>query len=190
MSAVELNLDRLESGRSTLEFDAVLVREDQVLQGQRVEGFSARVRGELDVESMDHKILVHGGFSATRELLCDRCGEPFDLEYPVEVEVLILRQPGRGTDANLGQEVGEGDNWVIHQQQGVVDLTEALLEAVVLDVPQHVVHPEHDELVSLSVGDDQEAEPSDDEAEEIDPRWDALRKLRDDANDDSGPVRN
>ena len=86
--------------------------------------------------------------------------------------------------------IEEGDNWVIHQQQGVVDLTEALLEAVVLDVPQHVVHPEHDELVSLSVGDDQEAEPSDDEAEEIDPRWDALRKLRDDANDDSGPVRN
>ena len=37
--------------------------------------------------------------------------------------------------ADLGQEVGEDDNWVIHQPGGVVDLSEALLEAVVLDEP-------------------------------------------------------
>lgn len=189
MSDVELNLDRLEPGRSSLEIDAELVREDQVLQGARIEGFTARVRGALAVDAMDHKILVHGSLRAVREMPCDRCGELFDLEYPVEVEVLILRQPGRGTDAGLGQEVGEDDNWVIHQPQGVVDLTEALLEAVVLDEPQHVAHPEHEDLVSYSTGDDG-AEDASDEAEEIDPRWAALRELRDDTNDDSGPVRN
>ena len=133
MSAVELNLDRLEPGRSVLEFDAVLVRGDQVFQGHEVPGFRAIVRGELNVDTMDQKILVHGTFSATREMLCDRTGEPFDMEYPVHVEVTVLRTPGRGTDADLGQEVGEDDNWVVHQQGGVVDLSEALLEAVVLD---------------------------------------------------------
>ena len=189
MSAVEFNLDRLEPGCSTLEFDTVLVRENQVLQGHEVPGFSATVRGCLDVESMDHKVLIHGEFSVTRELLCDRTGEPFDLEYPVEIEILVLRSPGRGSDDRLGQEVGDGDNWVIHQPGGRVDLTEALLEAVVLDEPQHVVHPDHEKIVSTSFPGVGAPERSDDEAEEIDPRWAALRELRNDDETDSGPVR-
>ena len=190
MNAVELNLDRLAPGRSTLEFEADLVREDQVLEGHRIEGFSVKVRGELAVDAMDHKILVHGSFRAEREMVCDRCGEPIDLEYPVEIEILVLRQPGRGTDAGRGSEVGEDDNWVIHQPQGVVDLTEALLEAVVLDEPQHVAHPEHAEPVVWSSGNDPAGDAADDGDEEIDPRWAALRQLRDDTKDDSGPVRN
>lgn len=190
MNAVEFNLDRLEPGRSTLEFDTVLVREDQVLQGHHVPGFSAAVRGCLEVETMDHKVRVHGEFKATRELLCDRSGEPFDLEYPVAVEIIVLRSPGRGTDDRLGQEVGEDDNWVIHQPGGPVDLTDALLEAVSLDEPQHVVHPDHRDPVSTSFSEDGTQVRSDDEAEEIDPRWAALQELRDDDNKESGPVRN
>ena len=191
MSSVELNLDRLEPGRSVLEFDKVLVREDQVFQGHEVPGFQVAVRGELSVENMDQKILVHGTFSATREMLCDRTGEPFDLEYPVEVEVIVLRTPGRGTDAELGQEVGEDDNWVIHQPGGVVDLSEALLEAIVLEEPQHVVHPDHQDQVTVTASQEGTEVRTGEDAEEIDPRWEALRALRDDDNDeDSGPVRN
>ena len=191
MSAVELNLDRLEPGRSALEFDTVLHREDQVFQGHEVPGFDVTVRGELAVENMDQKILVHGSFSAKREMLCNRTGEPFDLEYPVEVEVIVLRTPGRGTDAGLGQEVGEDDNWVIHQPGGVVDLSEALLEAVVLDEPQHVVHPDHQDRVKVTVSEEGAEVRTGEDDEEIDPRWEALRALRDkDNEDDSGPVRN
>ncbi len=189
MSAVEFNLDRLEPGRSTLEFDTVLVRENQILQGHEVPGFSAAVKGCLEVDSMDHKVLIHGEFSATREALCNHTGEPFDLEYPVEVEILVLRSPGRGSDEWLGQEVGEDDNWVIHQPGGRVDLTEALLEAVALDEPQHVVHPDHAEIASTSLSGAGASKRSDDEAEEIDPRWAALRELRDDDETDSGPIR-
>lgn len=188
MSAVEINLDRLEPGSSTLEFDTVIVREDQLLQGHEVPGFSVAVRGCLDVDSMDHKVLIHGEFSATRELLCDRTGEPFDLEYPVEVEILVLRNPGRGRDERLGQEVGADDNWVIHQPGGRVDLTEALLEAVALDEPQHVVHPDHDGIVSTSFSGVGASERPDGEAEEIDTRWAALQELRDDETE-SGPIR-
>jgi uncharacterized metal-binding protein YceD (DUF177 family) len=189
MSSVELNLDRLRPGRTSLEFDAELVREDQVLQGHRVPGFTVRVRGELGVDVMDQKILVHGGFSATREMICDRSGEPFELEYPVQIEVLILRRPGRGSDADLGRELGEDDNWVIHQPQGVVDLGEALLEAVVLDEPQHVVHPDHREPVALSFGESGTGDIADEASETVDPRWAALEKLRDE-DEDSGESRN
>jgi len=188
MSAVGFNLDRLEPGRTALEFDTTLVREDQVLQGQRIAGFQAAVRGSLDIDSMDQKVVVHGVFSATRELLCDRTGQAFDMEYPARIEVTILRRMGR--DAILDPEAGEDDNWVIHQSGGVVDLSEALLEAVVLDEPHHVVHPDHINPVSISV-DEQGIHEPDDEAQAIDPRWAALEKLRDgDDQEDSGPVRN
>lgn len=182
MSTVGLNLDRLEAGRSVLEFDTVLARADQLLQGARVPGFQARVRGGLDVDAMDQKILVHGSFLATREVECDRSGEPFDLEYPVEIEVTILRRPGRGSDVDLGQELGEDDNWVIHQTSGAVDLTEAMLEAVVLDRPQHVVHPDYVEPGPVSAGGNGPEGAADDPDDEgLDPRWAALRKLRDQA---------
>ncbi len=163
---VHLHLDRLPPGRSELAIDDVLVREDQVLVGRRVEGFEAHVSGCLTVDNLDQKVLVYGEFRARREMLCDRSGEPFELEYPVAIEVLVHRQPGRGGD----EEVGEDDSWIIHQPGGVVDLTEAFLEAVVLDEPQHVVHPDHrdDPLPALGPKDE----------EEIDPRWEALRKLR------------
>ena len=173
---VELHLDRLPPGRSSLELDHVLVRADQELQGHRVEGFTAKVRGTLDVDAMDHKVLVHGEFEAERDMICDRSGEEFPLAYPVEIEVLVMRQPGRGRD-----EYNEDDNWVIHQPGGLVDLTEALLEAVVLDQPQHVVSPAWQKAEALRLSEaDAEAEESSEDAdtEAIDPRWEALRKLR------------
>lgn len=176
---VQMNLDRLESGRSALELDHRLVREDQVLHGHRVEGFETRVLGTLDVENLDQKILIHGEFMARRTMVCHRSGEAFELDYPVEAEIVVYRTPHRGGDA----EFDEDDNWVVHQPGGVVDLTEGVLEAVVLDEPQHVVHPDHEDEVHVVAGDEDEEESGDDV---IDPRWEALRKLREDDGSGDG----
>ena len=171
---VELNLDRLEPGRSALELDHRLVREDQVLQGHRIEGFETRVRGTLDVDNLDQKILIHGEFTARRTMVCHRSGEPFEMDYPVEAEIVVFCNPQRGSEDAFE----EDDNWVVHQTEGV-------LEAVVLDEPQHVVHPDHEEEVRVVAGDADEAESGDDA---IDPRWEALRRLREgDDGADDGP---
>lgn len=172
---VELHLDRLEPGRSTLELDHRLIREDQILHGHRVEGFTAIVRGELMVDNLDQKVLVHGEFTARREMVCHRSDERFELDYPVQAEIVVYRTPQRGNDA----EFGEDDNWVVHQPSGMVDLTEGVLEAVVLDEPQHVVHPDHADEVHVVSGDVDEDESGDDA---IDPRWEALRKMRDEGD--------
>lgn len=176
---VELHLDRLPPGRSSLELDHELVREDQVYQGHRIEGFTARVRGSLDVDNLDQKVLVHGEFSAIRMMVCDRSGEPFELEYPVDIEILVYRRGQKDSDDG---EVGEGDNWVIQQPGGRVDLTEALLEAVVLEQPQHVVHPDHEgDPLPGAVTEDRPADGG--TSEEIDPRWEALRRLQEEGSD-------
>ena len=176
---VELHLDRLPPGRSALPLDHRLVREDQVLQGHRVEGFEAHASGELDVDTMDQKILVHGEFTARRNMLCDRCGEPVGLDYPVQVEIVIYRTPQRGDDP-----IEDDDNWVIQQASGIVDLNEALLEAVVLDEPQRVVHSDHEEVPAEAAGTVEESV----EDETVDPRWEALRRLREGDGPDEGPT--
>lgn len=177
---VDINLDRLPPGRTALALGHRLVREDQILQGHRIEGFETRVDGELDVDNLDQKVLVHGEFTARRTMVCHRSGEAFELDYPVQAEIVIYRTPQRGNDA----EFGEDDNWVVHQPSGSVDLTEGLLEAVVLDEPQHVVHPDHDQTVHVAIGDADDDEGGDDA---IDPRWEALRRLREGDGSDDGP---
>ena len=163
---VELYLDRLVAGRSELELDDVLVREDLSLHGHPVAGFRARVEGTLDVDCMDQKVLVHGEFTVWREMICDRSGEAFEMAYPAKAEVMILRSPGRGHET----EVSDEDAWVIQQSGGVVLLDDALLEAVVLDEPQRVVSKDHESDESFGDAADEN---------EIDPRWEALRQLRD-----------
>lgn len=176
---VELHLDRLEDGRSELVLDHELTREPLEFQGHRVEGFTAKVRGELLVENMDQKVLVHGEFRATRTMNCDHCGSPFELEYPATIEVVILCNPLRGGD----EEVGSDDNWVIQQPGGLVDLSDAVLEAVVLDQPQNAVDPRHRDLEPLRrFGEATEESDQDSEGESIDPRWEALRQLRDESD--------
>lgn len=171
---VELHLDRLPTGRSKFELDHVLVRADQNFEGHRIEGFTAYVSGALDVDEMDQKVLIHGEFTARRTMECHRSGESFELSYPVQVEIIVYRLPGRGGT----EEIESDDNWIIHQPSGPVDLTEALLEAVVLDEPQHVVHPDYADapLERVLEAGDEDAEESGDEP--LDPRWEALRRLR------------
>jgi uncharacterized metal-binding protein YceD (DUF177 family) len=170
---VELFLDRLAPGRSEIELDGELVREDQVLHGHALAGFRARIGGALIVDTMDQKILVHGSFDVEREMICDRCGEPFGMAFPVAVEVMILRSPGRGEE-----EDSDEDGWVIQQTGGIVDLDDALLEAVALDTPQRAVSPQHEH--DEEVGDEADEE-------EIDPRWEALRQLRGEKGESDGP---
>ena len=105
-------------------------------------------------------------------MACHRSGEPFELEYPVGIEILVYRLPGRGGE----EQIEDGDNWVIQQPSGLVDLTEAVLEAVVLDEPLYVVHPDYVDVPLERVLESGTAESEGNDA--IDPRWEALRRLR------------
>lgn len=161
----ELHLDRLPAGRSTLPLNGKLPME-AVSDGESAAS-DCTVRGELAVDAMDQKVLVHGELQAGRSMDCHRCGRPTQEQYSAEVEILILRTPSRGGAGDFE----EDDNWVIHQQGGVVDLTRALHEAVVLDEPLHVVCERADckeEAVGESAAED-----------EIDPRWEKLKRLKD-----------
>ena len=167
---VELNLERLELGRSTLELDDELVRDDPDYEDGKLR---ATVQGELVVDAMDQRIVVHGEFASTHTVECDRCAKAFTLETEPDVEVMILRNPTRG-DVPEDQD----DAWVIHQQGGVVDLDESLLEAVVLEEPQKILCREDCAGLCPRCGIDRNESECDCVTEELDSRWAALEKLK------------
>ena len=91
-----------------------------------------------------------------------------------QIEILILRNPMRGGDPEQG-----GDAWVIQQQGGVVSLVEPLAEAVGLHEPQRILCRVDCKGLCSQCGVDRNESTCDCVVDTVDPRWEALRKLKD-----------
>ncbi len=162
---MKLDLDRLPGGRSELAVSQELAL-DEFLPGPG----TVRLRGDLQVDRLESRVLVRGELRAAVTAACDRCLGEFVLEVPVPVEILVIRDadPGGGD---------EDEASVIHQRIGEVDLEEPLREAVVLALPlQRLCRPDCRGLcprcgADLNEGDCDCAE------EEGDPRWEGLPDL-------------
>lgn len=187
---MELLLDRLAAGRSELAVDETLelgttgALSDPAGDPAGPRG-PARLEGVLEIDNMDQKVLVHGKLAVRREMDCHRCGQPTQQEYLASLEVLILCQRGRTrTRGRLGA-VNEHDSWVIQANRGVVDLREAVREAVFLDEPL-LVRCTGDCQAEAAPGREGAKALADDpgRSSDIDPRWEKLRRLRN-ADDDA-----
>jgi uncharacterized protein len=156
---MKLDLDRAPSGRSQVEVgEALALRE---AAGSPVQ---ARLSGCLIVDNLEGRLVVTGELRATSEVECDRCLEPFALDYPVPVEILILRDAA-------GQ---EEDGWVIHQRQGEVDLAPALREAALLALPQKRLCRSECLGICPTCGQNRNLGSCTCEEVQSDPRWEGL----------------
>jgi uncharacterized protein len=129
----------------------------------------------VDAELQCHRdrILVKLHATATARLTCDRTLKDYD--QPVEGQYNLLFGP----PSMVGQE-GEEFEEVrpLQPSDNEIDLTDVVRDTLLLALPQRQIAPgAEDEPIAQEFG-----APEEDEAEEedIDPRWDELRKLRDD----------
>ena len=122
------------------------------------------------------RILASLDVQATAELTCDRTRQLY--EQPLDGTYQVLFGPERMVGA-------ESDNFdevrVLDPSDRTIDVTDLVRDTVLLAVPQRKVAPgAEDEEIQLQFG-----APDTDEEDaqsDIDPRWDALRELRDDAD--------
>ena len=168
--SVELYLERLALGRSFLPVEAELLREDPSIEGETI---PVVLSGELTVDDMDQRVLVHGSFIARQEVHCDRCARGFELVTAPGIEVMILKNPSRGGDSE-----DSSDAWVIHQRSGIVLLDEPMLEAIVLADPQKILCQEDCKGLCPRCGTDWNVNSCECVLEEADSRWAALKKLK------------
>lgn len=112
---------------------------------------------------------VHGVASLT----CDRTLQPY--EQPLEETYHVLFGPERmvGAESDSFDEVR-----VLHPSDRAIEITDLVRDTLLLAVPQRKVAPGADEEdLQLQFGAVSSGE--DDAAQDIDPRWEALRELRD-----------
>lgn len=124
---------------------------------------------------MDLKLTAHGVVNVN----CDVTNEPFDL--PVEVDMdLVIKFGEEFNDENI-------ELLILPHGEYQFNISQYVYEMIVLSIPQKRVHPGVedgtldsemlDKLDELSV-----AAPEEKETEQVDPRWDALKKLKTDNN--------
>lgn len=118
------------------------------------------------------RILVSLDVHGIAVLTCDRTLQEYD--QPLEGTYQVLFGPERMVGA-------ESDNFdevrVLHPSDRAIDVTDLVRDTLLLAVPQRKIAPGADqEEIQMEFG----ATASEDRAQsDIDPRWDALRELRD-----------
>ena len=107
------------------------------------------------------------------ELVCDITNENFD--YPIENEIKIL--------VNFGEEYDDSNEDVITIPTGehAFNVAHLIYENVMLSIPMKKISPNvsDDDLKILDQFSPKDIEIAEEEEHESDPRWDALKKLRD-----------
>ena len=158
---MRLDLDRTPAGKSELAIDGELT-----LDLAETGPGAVRLQGDLRVDNLESRLVVRGDLRATGTAECDRCLAEFALGFDVPVELVVLR--------DAGEETEDGDTPVVHQRDGVLDLTETLREATVLAAPQVKVCREGCRGLCPHCGKDLNEGDCDCEDDDIDPRWEGL----------------
>lgn len=107
------------------------------------------------------------------ELVCDITNEDFD--YPIENEIKIL--------VNFGEEYDDSNEDVITIPTGehAFNVAHLIYENVMLSIPMKKISPNvsDEDMKILDQFSPKDIEETEEKEHESDPRWDALRKLRD-----------
>lgn len=132
--------------------------------------------GQIDVqfERGLHFIRALLNIRAQVELICDRSLDPFDFTVDTTYEILFKEeQIEESTDEN-------GSVRMIDQASQQLDIEQDVHDTILVNLPVKKLHPrflnEHGEPVDFE--DQSFGKPDEDEEQHVDPRWEALKKLK------------
>lgn len=136
-------------------------------------------RGNFHVDLLldKHETFLEAEFKikGTAELICDRSLEPFD--YPIENRHKIVFKYGE-KDEEITDEI-----IIIHRDTASLEVGQYIYEFIALSVPLKKLHPrfqneEDEENPEGKIVYSSEAPKENKNGEEIDPRWNILKKLK------------
>lgn len=101
--------------------------------------------------------------------VCDRCGDDFD--FPIKQEINTLLKFG-------DEELEDDGIWVITRASADLDIRHYLYESLCLLLPSKITHLTEDECNQELLEKLNEYSAQAETKEVVDPRWDALNKLK------------
>jgi Predicted metal-binding, possibly nucleic acid-binding protein len=141
------------------------------------------IEANVTVQKSEHSFLLTFRLDGTVKVLCDRCLE--EIDQPISCEECLT--------VKFGEDKSEEDDQlvVVSEEEGELDLSWYMYEFVALHIPIRHVHPdgECNEETARILREHLTVERNEAETEEedgsaatnrgTDPRWDALKKLKD-----------
>ncbi len=178
---VQLDIGELKSGTRSVSKD--LTAADLGLELARFKGLYVSI--EFDREG--DRIVVQLEVSGTAHLICDRTSEPFDLDVRGSHALVFIPHDDIGSD--IGSDIGpkidigsdaesSGDVLGFEPSDPVLDVTDIVRDTLLLSLPTRRLAPGAEEAdVPMSFGLQGE--------NDIDPRWEGLRALKDESSQES-----
>ena len=139
------------------------------LEGAQLQGGSLHVSGSIRKAVGFFELQLHS--TGIVRVPCDRCLELMD--QPIEADLHLIVKLGTSNTE-------EDDTITIDEGEGILDTSWYLYESIVLAVPiQHVHQPgDCNDAMMRVLNEHSAARSSDADAQEIDPRWEALKSLK------------
>jgi uncharacterized protein len=133
---------------------------------------------EADVRKDGKKVRLVGRVRAMLETDCSRCLEPFQIPVDSRFDLLFLPASANTGDGNEEREVEDEDLGVSFYKDDVIDLREAIREQFYLALPMKPLCREDCEGLCPICGVNRNRATCDCDSTWVDPRMDALRKLK------------
>ena len=128
-----------------------------------------KVKIDVEMERFEHMLMFKFTLSGEVTTMCDRCLG--DIIVPVEGEEHLCV---RFSDT----ETTDDENVVVLPESAFeIDLSQWLYEYIAVRIPMQHIHPDGECDPEVTRYIQMESEVREEESEEVDPRWEALKKL-------------
>lgn len=141
------------------------------------------ISGKVKFTKIPQGILVNGRFKTVVEVNCNRCLDPFDLPITFEVEEQFRPKVDLQTGAVLPQEE-DADEATQIDEKNIIDLSEVIRQDLLLALPASATCHEGCAGLCPTCGKNLNEGPCDCPTEHVDPRWEALRSLLEQSDDE------
>lgn len=170
MEKVGIPLSAIRKGKTDFFFD--IKPDPAILENNRVYVDIIHVKAVLSVLGED--VLLKLNVEAQTSLYCDRCGEKFESIVSGHLTTLFTPDP-------LKIEGAEGGELrLFDSRASTLDLTPDVTDALILAVPEKLICQESCKGLCSQCGVNLNRASCTCRKDEIDPRWDALKKLKSD----------
>ena len=134
------------------------------------------VKLQIEMEVSEKMITLDFQFNGYVMLPCDRCLEPVRVNLDFDEHLLVKLVP------QVEEMQQEDDMWVVNENEYELDVFHFVYESIMLALPIQVLHPDDEngnstcnpEILKIMNEHSKKTKKED----EIDPRWEALKKLK------------
>ncbi len=177
---MKIKIDELSDKDLELSFSGkenVLSLALQKLPQKEARSLDPRIMGNVKLIKSGKEIFLTGSVRGILHLQCSRCLADFDLDKEIELSLVLRTESGSVAEEHEILEA-EGDELII--QGSEIDLGEIIVNEIMLSIPMKPLCSPECPGLCPTCGEIQGSEKCKcSEEQRVDPRWEALAKLKD-----------